>query len=395
MIIILFPYKFNDFFYKKYQIFELNKKLKNKIEIHDVSNIVSKKWSKFFKKERKKFIIKFNNIGEWENYLIKKTKQKKIFYVVNLISSNSLKSFFIHYLLFKYKVKIIKLNSPEVYAPAQVKNLYLKLISFFKILFLNLPRLLFIIKNTFYNRLLYFLKFDELYVLFSGSKKYILPLNIRSKKKFLINFHSSDFANFLSGKKKNNKKITKNYVVLLDIKAPAFHGDDILFNNKITYNTSQWYKDLNGFLKNVEEKFNTEIIIIPHPTVRNFKNIYYDKKFKVSKDPDASNKLIANSRFVIANGATTAVSYCVMYNKPVTFIYNNQVTKFNPTMRYEIKTLCKILSSKEININQKFNKKSFCLHIYKKVYSNYKYNFLTAKKIKDIKNSEILKKLIS
>ena len=395
MIIILFPYKFSDFFYKKYQIFELNKKLKNKIEVHDVSNIVFKKYSKFFEKRRKKFVIKFNNIAEWENYLIKKIKKKKSFYVVNLISSNSLKSFFIHYILFKHNAKIINLNSPEVYAPTQVKNLYLKLISFFKISFLNLPRFFFIIRNTFYNRLLYFLKFDELYILFSGSKKYILPLNIRSKKKFLINFHSSDFANYLSGKKKDNKKITKNYVVLLDIKAPAFPGDDILFNTKITYNTSQWYKDLNIFLKNVEEKFNTEIIIIPHPTVRKFRNIYYDKKFKVSKDPDASNKLIANSRFVIANGATTAVSYCVIYNKPVTFIYNDQVTKLNPTMRYEIKTLCKILSSKEININQRFNKKNFCLRIFKKVYSNYKYNFLTAKKIKDIKNSEILKKLVS
>ena len=86
MIIILFPYKFSDFFYKKYQIFELNKKLKNKIEVHDVSNIVFKKYSKFFEKRRKKFVIKFNNIAEWENYLIKKIKKKKSFYVVNLNS---------------------------------------------------------------------------------------------------------------------------------------------------------------------------------------------------------------------------------------------------------------------------------------------------------------------
>ncbi len=395
MIIILFPYRFNNSYFKKYQINELKKKFKSKIEIHDLFDVISKKWQKEPSTQRNKSTLVFNDLTQWKNHLKKILKKESKVFVIDTISSNSLKSFFIHYLLFKYKVKIIKLNSPEVYAPAQVKNLYLKLISFFKILFLNLPRLLFIIKNTFYNRLLYFLKFDELYVLFSGSKKYTLPLNIRSKKKFLINFHSSDFANYLSGKKKNNKKTTKNYVVLLDIKAPAFPGDDILFNNKITYNTSQWYKDLNSFLKNVEEKFNTEIIIIPHPTVRNFKNIYYDKKFKVSKDPDASNKLIANSRFVIANGATTAVSYCVIYNKPVTFIYNDQVTKLNPTMRYEIKTLCKILSSKEININQRFNKKNFCLRIFKKVYSNYKYNFLTAKKIKDIKNSEILKKLVS
>ena len=202
MIIILFPYRFNNSYFKKYQINELKKKFKSKIEIHDLFDVISKKWQKEPSTQRNKSTLVFNDLTQWKNHLKKILKKESKVFVIDTISSNSLKSFFIHYLLFKYKVKIIKLNSPEVYAPAQVKNLYLKLISFFKILFLNLPRLLFIIKNTFYNRLLYFLKFDELYVLFSGSKKYILPLNIRSKKKFLINFHSSDFANFLAGKKK-------------------------------------------------------------------------------------------------------------------------------------------------------------------------------------------------
>ena len=61
--------------------------------------------------------------------------------------------------------------------------------------------------------------------------------------------------------------------------------------------------------------------------MRKLKNIYYDKQFLVAKDPDATNKLIPNSQFVIANGATTAISYCVIYNKPVVFIYCDQVIK--------------------------------------------------------------------
>ena len=50
------------------------------------------------------------------------------------------------------------------------------------------------------------------------------------------------------------------------------------------------------------------------------KNIHYDKKFMVSKNPDASNLLIQNCKFIVQNAiATTAVSYCVI-QKPV-YIY--------------------------------------------------------------------------
>lgn len=395
MIIILFPYRFNNSYFKKYQINELKKKFKSKIEIHDLFDVISKKWQKGPSTQRNKSALVFKDLTQWKNHLKKILKKESKIFVINTISSNSLKSFFIHYLLFKYKVKIIKLNSPEVYALAQSNTLYLQLISFLKNLFLNFPKLLFILRNIFYNKLLYFLNFDELYIFYSGSKKYLLPITIRSKKLFFINFHASDFANYLSNKKINNINIKKNYIVFLDIKPPAFPGDDISFNDKIIYNASEWYNDLNNFLKRVEKKFNSKVIIIPHPSVRNMKNIYYDKKFNVATNPDASNKLIPKSKFVIANGATTATSYCVIHDKPITFIYNNQVIKKNPTMFFETKNLSRYLSSKSININDKFDKNNFCLAVNKRKYLKYKYNFLTSKNIKNIKNSEILKKLTS
>ena len=395
MIIILFPYRFNDYYFKKYQIKELKKKFKNKLEIHDIFNIISKNWYKGYKTKRSKSALIFDNILQWENHLKNKIEKENKIFVINTISSNSLKSFYIHYLLYKHKVKIIKFNSPEVHAPAQSNTLYLKIISSIKIFFLNFPKFLFIFRNAFYSKLLYFLKFDELFILFSGSKKFLLPLKINSKKKYFVDFHSSDFSNCILKKKNINSKIKKNYIVFLDIKAPAFPGDDVSFNDKIIYDVKKWYKDLNVFLDKVQKIFNTKVIIIPHPSVRKLTNIYYDKKFKVSKDPDASDSLIANCKFVIANGATTAVSYCVIHKKPVTFMYNDQVIKSNPTMLFETKSLSRILLSKTININNKFNKSKFSLKINKKNYLKYKYNYLTSKKIKNIKNSEILKRLIS
>jgi hypothetical protein len=391
MIIILFPYKFTNFFYKKYQINDLKKEFRNKIEIHDVSRIISKKRNKILDEKRNKLASAFSKISDWENYIKKILKKKKNIYVINLISSNSFKSFVIHYLLCKYKIKVLKLDSPEIYAPIQSYNLYLKLISFFKLLFFNLPRLKFVIRNFFYNKLLFFLKFDELYILVSGSKKYLKPSKLKSKKKKLINFHSSDYSNYLINKKKSK---IKNFVVFLDTKTPAFIGDRQIFNFKINYNIEEWYKDLNIFLYKIEKEFKSEVIIIPHPTVRDKKNIYYDKKFKVSKDPDASNNLISRCKFVISISATTAVSYCVIYNKPLTFLYNNQLIKKNPSMYNEIKGLCNILSSGIININNNFKKNQINLLVDKKKYLNYQYNFMTTKKIKKLKNSEILKKLI-
>ena len=205
MIIILFPYKFTNFFYKKYQINDLRKEFRNKVEIHDVSRIISKKHNITLGEKRNKFASVFSKIPDWENHIKKIFKKKKNIYVINLISSNSFKSFIIHYLLCKYKIKVLKLDSPEIYAPIQSYNLRLKLISFFKLLFSNLPRLIFVTRNFFYNKLLFFLKFDELYILFSGSKKYLNPLKLKSKKKKLINFHSSDYSNYLINKKKNQK----------------------------------------------------------------------------------------------------------------------------------------------------------------------------------------------
>ena len=183
MIIILFPYRFNDYYFKKYQIKELKKKFKNKLEIHDIFNIISKNWYKGYKTKRSKSALIFDNILQWENHLKNKIEKENKIFVINTISSNSLKSFYIHYLLYRYKVKIIKFNSPEVHAPAQSNTLYLKIISSIKIFFLNFPKFLFIFRNAFYSKLLYFLKFDELFILFSGSKKFLLPLKINSKKK--------------------------------------------------------------------------------------------------------------------------------------------------------------------------------------------------------------------
>ena len=77
MLIILFPQRFVNCFYKSYQIGELRKKLKEKIEIHDMSNIISANTNNAYKGSIRKSVKIFKEIEEWDRYLKKKIQKRK------------------------------------------------------------------------------------------------------------------------------------------------------------------------------------------------------------------------------------------------------------------------------------------------------------------------------
>ena len=60
---------------KSSQIDDLKKELKSKVEIHDMSEIVSKSWNKTFITKRKKDSLVFNKIFQWERHLKKVLKK--------------------------------------------------------------------------------------------------------------------------------------------------------------------------------------------------------------------------------------------------------------------------------------------------------------------------------
>ena len=392
MLIILFPQKFISSFYKNYHVDDLKKKLKEKIEVHDLSIIISPKLNNTYKGSINKSVKIFRDIKEWERYLNKKIKKEKKIYIMNCINLENFKSFYIYYLLSKYKLSIIEMNSAETLQCIFSKTLRQKIINFFKYLIFHHKFFLFRTKQFIFKKLVKCLKFNEIYVTQCGydGRKNTFSLLSSSKIKFL-DYNSSDYINFLTNKRKVK---SKNYAVFLDCRSPAFIGDKSLFGLNIIYDKKKWYSDLNNFLKKVEKQENLKIIIIPHPSVRELKNIYYDKNFQISNDKDATNRLVPACKFVLAISATTAVSYCVLYNKPITFIYNNQLVKENLWQYKELKSYSRALSSKMININKDTDIIELNSVVNKKSYIKWKYNFITSKKTEKISNIEILKKEI-
>ncbi len=396
MLIILLPDKVSKFVNYKYQIKYLKKKLDQKVEVHDLFSIVNKDWEKDFPGKRYGKIKVFKEFIEWKKYFRNKTKNKKNLNVINLLSLDNYTSFLIHYELYKSRIKIIQLKSPEVCAEHRSYrfNTYQKILKAFQFLFTDFNRLKRLIKSKVIFKITSFLKMRELIILYSGQKKNILP-HLNANKISYVSLHSSDYSNHLllhSNKKKIRKK---NFIVFLDSVSPYFTGDKKLFGYKINYNSEKWYKDLNNFLKKIEKAFNSRIIIIPHPRVRELKNPYYLKRFEVRKDIEASNKLIAHSKFVISLTPSTAVSYCVIHYKPFNIIFNNQIVKNNPDLLDEMKFMSKVLKTGLVNINKDFNKNAFSLSVNKKMYKKYKYNYLTSKDINKKLNHEIINSILS
>ncbi len=259
MLLFLFPYKFTESFYYRHQIDILKKRLKVKVEIHDLSNVLNKKWNRAFLEKTHKAAKVFNSVNEWNYYFYKMLKKEKKIYVINLLDINSFNSILIHLILKKSKAKIIQFCSPEVCVEANSRKILLvnKIKKTLKLFFFNPSRLLFLLKANIYNKIINLFEYDDLYVFYAGKKKFIKP-NLNSKKKRYINFNSQDYSNYLFDKKKSYNK--KNYILFLDGKTPYSEGDKHLFKYKIKYDTKKWYNDLNIFLKKIEKRFNSKVI---------------------------------------------------------------------------------------------------------------------------------------
>ena len=118
------------------------------------------------------------------------------------------------------------------------------------------------------------------------------------------------------------------------------------------------------------------------------KNPYLEKcNFKVRyyKTPE----LIQMSKFVIMH-FSTAVSYCVLFKKPVLFVTNNEINE--KRSGHQIRTLGKVLGSKTINLSYRFKKLDLKTDLIK--YERFKDYYLKYPNSEDMNRIQILKKFL-
>ena len=76
-VLLLFPYRFTEFIYYKFEIFKLEKEYNLEVIIHDLSNIVTnKKLNAEWKTKLEKKTLKFSSLTSWIFYFNKIKKKK-------------------------------------------------------------------------------------------------------------------------------------------------------------------------------------------------------------------------------------------------------------------------------------------------------------------------------
>ncbi len=387
MLLILFPYKFTKFYQKLYDIELLQSKLKKKIEIHDLSEVLNKSWNKAFLTKRQKGVKVFNSLISWIKYfnILRKKENLTVFCLPDI---HSFKSLLVYFTLLKANVKIIKIFTPGILTYDGYKKWEINKKKFLKVFFQ--PKILIIfLKRLIIKLILKNLNFKDRCILYSGYKK-INP--IRNDNDTYIKFHSFEYQKYLSKKKK--LKRGSNMILYLDSAGPYFLNDEKLFGYNLNIDYKIWFSEINFFFKNIEKKISSKVFIVPHPKNKGIENPYYDKSLKFLHEVDAVVNNIHRSKLVIANSATTALTYAIACNKKIILFYNDQILKKDLRRYRELKLISNSLDLPLINISKKFDLKDHLKSVNKKLYENYKNKYLTSKEISKKTNFQILKEII-
>jgi len=386
IILLLFPYVFTNFHWKKYELDLLEKNYDVKIIIHQLINFISPNFKKSFKAKSIKSAHNYNSFNKWL-LDFNKFKNKNIL-IYSFLESENFYSFLINFIIGKSLIPILKYNYTDV--PETKSTIYEKL--FFNLN--NINFFYFNIKKIFYNKLSRILNIKN-YDYLLTSKNYYNNNKYFLKEKKIESFIGTalDYSNFLVTNKSKVKNCypRKSYVVFLEAPGPFHCGDEVFFGYKYPLSKDNWSYSLNKFFKFIELNYKLRVIIAPHPKVTHHNGSKFYHNREISKY--STDLLIKNCEFVISR-VSTAISYAIIYKKPIVTICTNELIQ-NERYMNSLINFGKILGISPLNIDKDFNKNEFD----KKIYINdKKYNFYLHKYLNDNKNKipnyEIIGKIL-
>ena len=171
--------------------------------------------------------------------------------------------------------------------------------------------------------------------------------------------------------------------------------ESLLFKQKREIDLVKWYREHNEFFDKLENFFSTKVIVVSHPKTKGIKNPFLKKRF-IDHRIDATLKLTSSSLFFLCGMyVSTAISFPISAYKPIFFLYSDQMKLHYERQVIVEKEAAKLIGSGLLDINN-FTKNDILknMKVNKKLYDNYKYRFLTSKRLSKKPNHIILGELI-
>ena len=384
LIIIAVESKFKKFDYDRFEINYL-KQFSN-VEIWDLSFLSTDSFNKSisalpYRGDDLKKINSYRKLFK-EILYVKKNFNKKNIYLMNFVRPSALST-----LLFLILVKKLGFNSIK-YDNGGVPTIWVKNIN---------KTFTYVIKNLIrriYQLISKLLNIHPTHCIYAGDsikRKYENYINKKNTK--YLSGNTWDYSKILSNSSNNSGQFNKykKKAVLLDGAGPMFGSDDLNIGKK-TYLTSEiWYPSLVSFLQRIEKQTDTTIDIAAHPKSSHGsnpscfggRNVFYGKTLELVRDSD----------FVITR-QSTAISYAIIFKKPVIFIYSDQLKQDKLAMA-GVNKMSEILGTMPINIDSNFEDISGYLKINKYCYDAYKKNYLTSHDIPRTNAQILLEDILS
>ncbi len=378
--IILYPYQFNDFLWKKRELDHLEEYIE--IEVWDLTRVLNRRFSKLIYRplSHNNRIIYFKNLLQVVYYIYKDIyKSTKRIYLFDKTTITNLSSLTVR-LLINTVIRIKNIKALSEYNPGH------PFVSFYSKnnLFKKCKKIIidYIYPNLSFIFLIFFVKnlpFHFLNKILPPRSSFLLigcKFDKMTNNQVLYG-HSWDLSEFLI-QSTDFKELDYNHeasIVMLEVATPYFHDDKALTGSKVKLSVDVWYPLLNKFFDELESKFDAPVKVLGH-----YKS-NFDSPSKVFDGREVfylqTLDLVRKSKFVITTDSS-GISFAVLFKKPILFIYSNQLKRDKLVMQ-QIETHAKILGTEPININDVPKNLDSYLVVDKEKYLEYENKYLTSK----------------
>ncbi len=378
-IILLWPFGFRKFDWKRYELSYLEKE-NFEIEVHELVNFLIPHFTSAFHELLKDEKVKrFKNFSEWKNYMHNHIKENKenIFILKHALDNNINFNFLkINREIKKLDIKTLKISGISHPVMTLQKKFYLN--HFFQNMIRQFK------KNVFaFNIRKFILNF--LYLNFYKKDDYNLCFNkINFDRKYLdkttnIKANSFDYSSSIIIQKTTpNLKKNFKYALFLEAPTPLFKGDELIWEGQNEgFTKEKWFPSLRTFFDKLEKHLNLKVIVAPHPKVKHEKFPPYYGGRAVSEQSLVESSYQAD---LIITHWSAGLSFGVIYNKPIMLITSDELIKNQEFVRQQ-ELFSKELGTDIINIDKKIDETKInkILEIDKAKYLEYIQNYCTTR----------------
>ena len=360
-LVVLYPYRFRDFDWQRYELEFLSEHLE--VHVHELIDALTPEFSVSYANQSElPNVLRFSSIRSWYKEFNKVSENTIIF---SHLHSTSFKLLVLNLLMKLSRSKVVAFRTGGVpFSSLRIDP--------------NKRDLPQSIKDTLHfvrRNLLRVIKPD--FVVVGGSEELLRVKRDFPKSVKVVLANSSDFSNRIRLAEINQD--VKKISVYLDTGFPGFPRDEVLEKTIEYVRAEEWYPKLNLFFDKVETSLDTKVNISIHP-----KHIGRDHQPLFGERATIGGQtaeLVSQCELVIATNST-AISYAIAFLKPLFLITSNQIEDgFDQYKRSLIKNISSETGATIFNIDREYSEHEIraALVIDHEKYESYKQKYLTSR----------------